>query len=182
MIHFSAGEGKLGPFDQDIGQFRTRLRFKVARALGWACPDIDDIVQETLRRYLESVQSDRVRTPEAIGAFLNGVCKNVISEYRRRLFRDTPMPAVIPEPPAKSISAPELFELQDAVAEGMLQLSARDRQVLHMFYLEEKPIQEILDATGLTEANFRVVLCRAKERFRQIYRNSCNNSDSAATT
>jgi len=51
----------------------------------------------------------------------------------------------------------------------MEQLSERDRRVLRAFYLEEKSKDEILKQTGMTDENFRVVLCRAKERFRAIY-------------
>ena len=149
-------------------------------ALGFACPDIDDIVQETLKRYLESLRSGRLRTPEAAGGFLNGICNNVISEYRRRMLRAEPMPEDPPEPPPRSLPEPELFEMRDAIAEGMRHLSARDRQVLDLFYLEEAPVPRILELTGMSEPNFRVVLCRAKERFRQVYRECvavrCNKS------
>ena len=166
----------------DLEKLRVRLRYRVARAVGFACPDVDDIVQETLKRLLESLEADRLHSPNALGAFLNGICKNVISEYRRRVFRDLPMPDVVPEPPPKSLPEPELFELRQAIAEGMRQLSARDRQVLQMFYLEEQPVERILALTGLTEPNLRVVLCRAKERFRRIYRDSCNILTSNATS
>jgi len=64
--------------------------------------------------------------------------------------------------------------MREAIADGMRRLAPRDRQVLHMFYVEELPLSRILETTGLTETNFRVVLCRAKKRFRQIYRASCN--------
>jgi RNA polymerase sigma-70 factor, ECF subfamily len=160
----------------ELEKLRPKLRFRVAYELGFACPDIDDVVQETLRRYLDSVRTGGLRNPEAAGAFLNGICRNVISEFRRRMFRDVPMPEVVPEPPAKRISEPELFELRDAIAVAMQELSPRDRQVLQLFYLEERPTAQILDLTHLSDANFRVVLCRAKERFRQIYRDACNNS------
>lgn len=158
----------------DIDKLRPKLRFRVAHELGFACADIDDVVQETLSRYLVAVQDDRVRTPEAAGAFVNGICRNVIFEYRRRMLRDVPMPDAPPEPPPKSISAPDLFELRDAIGEAMGQLSARDRQVLQLFYLEERPVPRILEAAHLSEPNFRVVLCRARDRFRQIYRDGCN--------
>ena len=79
------------------------------------------------------------------------------------------MPEVVPEPPGKSIAEAELFELRQAITQGMQQLSERDRRVLRAFYLEEKSKDEILKQTGMTDENFRVVLCRAKERFRAIY-------------
>jgi RNA polymerase sigma-70 factor (ECF subfamily) len=163
------------PLDaSEIDKLRPRLRFRVAHELGFACADLDDVVQETLRRYLIAVQEARVRTPEAAGAFINGICRNVIFEYRRRMIRDVPMPEVPPEPPPKSISPPDLFEMRDAIADAMRQLSARDRQVLQLFYLEERPVSSILETAHLSEPNFRVVLCRARDRFRQIYLDACN--------
>ncbi len=164
----------------ELEKLRPKLRFRVAHELGFACPDNEDVVQETLRRYLHSVRTGGLRTPEAAGAFLNGICRNVIHEYRRRIYRDIPMPET-PEPPAKKISEPELFELRDAIAAVMQELSPRDRQVLQLFYLEERPTAQILDLTHLSDTNFRVVLCRAKERFRQIYREACNNSGPPGT-
>ena len=154
---------------EDLEQLRARLRYKVRYEVGFYCPDVDDIVQETLARVLVATREEKINNPAAVGAFLNGVCRNVISEYRRRNMRDEPMPEVVPEPPGKGIAESELFELRQAIAQGLDQLSDRDRRVLRAFYLEEKPRGEILRETGLTEENFRVVLCRAKERFRAIY-------------
>ncbi len=92
------------------------------------------------------------------------------------------MPEVTPEPPRKAIPEPDLFELRDAIADGMLQLSDRDRRILQMFYLEEQPVELILERLSLTEPNFRVVLCRAKDRFRQIYQNGCNKTKAAVNS
>jgi RNA polymerase sigma-70 factor (ECF subfamily) len=116
-----------------------------------------------------AAREDKILNPAAIGAFLNGICRNVISEYRRRNMRDDPMPEVIPEPPGKSIAESELFELREAIQQGLEQLSERDRRVLRSFYLEENSKDEIMKQTGMTDENFRVVLYRAKERFRAIY-------------
>src|SRR6202044_3327192 len=91
------------------------------------------------------------------------------SEYRRRNMRDEPMPEIVPEPPSPGIGDADLFDLRQAIAQGMEQLSERDRRVLRAFYLEEKSKDEILKQTLMTDEIFRVVLCRAKERFRAIY-------------
>ncbi|HUA18824.1 MAG TPA: sigma-70 family RNA polymerase sigma factor [Bryobacteraceae bacterium] len=154
---------------EEIEKLRPKLRFKVSYELGFLCPDIDDVVQETIARYLTASKDDKLRNPDAAGAFLNGICRNVISEYRRRSYRDEPMPEVVPEPPGKSIAESELFELRQAIARGMEQLPDRDRRILRAFYLEEKTKEEILHQTGMTDQNFRVVLFRAKEKFRAIY-------------
>jgi RNA polymerase sigma-70 factor, ECF subfamily len=154
---------------EDLEKFRLRLRFRVAYDVGFACPDVDDIVQESLARFLVATRDGKIHDPEAVGAFLNGICRNVILEYRRRNMRDDPMPEVMPEPKSDVIQDTDLYELRQAIAHGLDQLSERDRAVLRSFYLEEKSKEEILKATGMTDENFRVVLCRAKERFRAIY-------------
>jgi RNA polymerase sigma-70 factor, ECF subfamily len=159
----------MNPSSEELEKLRARLRYKVSYDLGFACPDIDDVVQESLMRYLSATREEKVQNPAAAGAFLNGICRNVISEYRRRNLRDDPMPDVIPEPRDGQIPDSDLFELRQAIAHGLDQLSERDRTVLRAFYLEEKSKEEILKSTGMTDENFRVVLCRAKERFRAIY-------------
>jgi RNA polymerase sigma factor (sigma-70 family) len=158
--------------DLDLANLRQKLRFRVGYQLGFTCPDIEDVVQEALRRFLDAEQSQKLRTPEAAAGFVNGICRNVILEYRRRLQREAPMPETAPELPENGLPEGERFELREAVEAAMNELSPRDRSVLRSFYLEERTPEEISAATGLTLENFRVVLCRAKERFRQIYRRS----------
>jgi RNA polymerase sigma-70 factor, ECF subfamily len=155
--------------EEELDKLRPKVRFKVCHEVGFYCPDVDDIVQETLARFLVASRENKIQNPAATGAFLNGICRNVISEYRRRNMRDEPMPELVPEPPGKAIPESDLFELRQAIGRGLEQLSERDRQVLRGFYLEEKSKEEILKQTGMTDENFRVVLCRAKERFRAIY-------------
>ena len=154
---------------EDFERLRSRVRLKVSYDLGFACPDIEDVVQETMIRYLAAARAGKMNNPESVGAFLNGICRNVILEYRRRSLRDEPITEKTPEPTVRGLSEADLLEMRQAVAHGIEQLSVRDRQLLRMFYLEEKSKEEILKLTGMTDANFRVVLCRAKERFRQIY-------------
>jgi RNA polymerase sigma factor (sigma-70 family) len=48
------------------------------------------------------------------------------------------------------------------------QLSARDRQILRSFYLEERTVDQICAQSGITQSHFRVALFRAKERFRKM--------------
>lgn len=154
---------------EEIERLRPKLRFKVCYEVGFFCPDVDDIVQEAMARFLVAAQQDKVKNPDAAGAFLLGVCRNVISEYRRRSKREDPMPEVVPEPPGKSLPPTDLFDYREAIARAMEQLPQRDRDILRAFYLEEKTKEDIMAQTGLTDQNFRVILFRAKEKFRRLY-------------
>ncbi|HEV3330107.1 MAG TPA: sigma-70 family RNA polymerase sigma factor [Bryobacteraceae bacterium] len=155
--------------DEDIEKLRPKVSLKVSYEVGFYCPDIDDLVQETLTRFLSAAQKNKIRDAESFSAFLNGICRNVILEYWRRSTREAPMPEVVPESPAQGIPEADLLEMRQAIALGMEQMSSRDRQILTAFYLEDKTKDEILKLTGMSDENFRVALCRAKERFRNIY-------------
>jgi RNA polymerase sigma factor (sigma-70 family) len=159
-----------------IEKYRTRLRHKVCYHLGFLCPDIDDIIQETLSRFLRVQATENIRNP---GAYLSGVCNNVILEYRRQLWKqgsverfgpesspkgDHALPALAVEPEADSL------ELRDAIRAALSQLSERDRNLLRSFYLEEKTKQEICQTMSMSDGQFRVALFRAKDKFREAYR------------
>lgn len=160
-----------------LDQFRVKLRYKVRYHLGSACPDVEDLVQETLVRFLRFAEENRIRNPDNVGAFLNGVCNNVILEYHRKSGREEPYEPDLHDERQSVEPQAEVLECREAVNAGLAQLSARDHSMLRAFYLEEKSTEEICQALGTTEAQFRVALFRAKERFRKIY---CQNLKSRA--
>jgi RNA polymerase sigma-70 factor (ECF subfamily) len=152
-----------------LEQYRRKLRYKVCYHMGSFCPDVEDVVQESLTRFLQALQDKKIRNPESAGAFLSGICNHVIQEYRRRQWRE---PLIDPDsPPPELSTAPEAdsVELRQAISIAMTQLSERDRDILRAFYLEEKNKEEICLAMGLSDGQFRVALFRAKARFRTIY-------------
>jgi RNA polymerase sigma-70 factor (ECF subfamily) len=156
--------------DPDIlAQYRLKLRYKVCYHLGSSCADVDDVVQETLTRFLRALEDNKIRNPESTAAFLSGICNNVIREYRRRMWKEPVMdPDLTPERPA----APEadVFSLRQVITVVMTELSQRDRDILSAFFLEERDKEEICHSMGLSDSQFRVALFRAKERFRKGYR------------
>jgi DNA-directed RNA polymerase specialized sigma24 family protein len=77
---------------EDLERLRPRVRFKVSYEVGFFCPDVDDMVQEAMMRFMVAAREEKIQNPAALGAFLNGICRNVVSEYRRRNMRDEPMP------------------------------------------------------------------------------------------
>jgi RNA polymerase sigma-70 factor (ECF subfamily) len=156
--------------DPATDRLRLKLRYKVLYHVGHNCPDVDDLVQETLVRFFRAEQRHTIRNnAEEVGAFLNGVCRNVILEYRRRVRRE---PLADPDVPIRDPAVrpdAEILEMRDAIDNGLAELAERDRLVLHALYLEGKEKEEICKQWGMTDAQFRVVLFRAKERFRKVY-------------
>lgn len=154
---------------QTLERYRLKLRYKVCYHLGGFCPDVDDVVQETLARVVSALRDKKIHNPASIGSFLSGVCNNVILEYRRRLWRDAAGEPEISEKGVQVPPASEALEMREEIAAALAQLSDRDCEILRAFFLQEMDKDEICRSLGLTDAQFRVALFRAKERFRKIY-------------
>ena len=162
-----------------VERYRLKLRYKVCYHLGSSCPDLEDVVQETLVRFLRALQSEKIRNPESAAAFLNGICNNVIHEYRRRRWKEPVSDPDICRPELSADLEADLLELRQVIALVMTQLSQRDRDILRAFFLEEKDKGEICRVMGLSDIQFRVALFRAKERFREIYHQSVKRNTTA---
>jgi RNA polymerase sigma factor (sigma-70 family) len=152
-----------------LDRYRLKLRYKVCWHLGSSCPDVDDVVQETLTRFLRALREEKIRNPERAGAFLSGVCNNVIQEYRRSVSRQplSDSEAGAREPVAASDT--DGLEIRDAVTVALAGLSVRDQDILRAFFLEGKSKKEVCHSMALSDGQFRVALFRAKGRFRENY-------------
>jgi len=156
--------------DPSTDRLRLKLRYKVLYHVGHNCPDVDDLVQETLVRFFRAEQRQTIRNnSEEFGAFLNGVCRNVILEYRRRVRREPFLDPDMPIPDTAIRPEAEILEMRDAIDNGLSELAERDRMILRSLYLEGKDKEDICRDWGMTDAQFRVVLFRAKERFHRVY-------------
>lgn len=133
---------------------------------------IEDIRQETMLRVLKIVRTKGVDHPERLGAFVHAVCNNVLLEQLRSETRHFQMAEDAPDPVDESVDldAPligeEMRELIDNILEA---LPMKDRSLLRMLFLEELPKEEICRLLNVDANYLRVLLHRAKSRFRAEY-------------
>ena len=93
----------------------------------------------------------------------------MILEYRRKSRREPLADPDIPIPDVGIRPEGEILEMRDAIDHGLAELADRDRSILRCLYLEGKDKEDICKEWGMSDAQFRVVLFRAKERFRRAY-------------
>lgn len=131
---------------------------------------IDDVRQETLVRVIATLRREGgIRQPERFGAFVNSVCKNVLREQSRDWQRTQPIQQNQLEPPDKVVDLERVLishETKDKVREILAEMKQRDRDLLRAIFLEEKGKDEICKDFGVDREYLRVLLHRAKERFR----------------
>jgi RNA polymerase sigma-70 factor (ECF subfamily) len=155
--------------EASLARLRLKLRYKVLYHVGHNCADVDDLVQESMTRFFRAEQRHAIRNTEEFGAFLNGVCRNVILEYRRKARREPILDPDTPIPDAGVRPEADILEMRQAIDMGLAELAERDRTILRCLYLEGKDKEDICKEWGMSDAQFRVVLFRAKERFRRAY-------------
>jgi RNA polymerase sigma-70 factor, ECF subfamily len=152
----------LTPFDETAF---TRFYSSHARAL-WAYvyritghgADADDIVQEAFLRLLRA--GPDTDDEEARRRFLYRIASNLVVDRWRRSKRDEgseSAPAVVAPQPA-----------DDDVARTFAELSARDRALLWLAYVEEQSHHEIASSLKLGERSIKVLLFRARRRLRAL--------------
>ncbi len=146
-------------------KLRTRLRSPHA---------IEDVRQETFARVFACLRGNNVlRQPERLGAFVNAVCNNVLSEHYRLTGRIEPFDEVDhPEPATSLADACTIVagkQLNAKIRQILLALPRRDRALLRAVFLEERDRDEVCSEFGVDRDYLRVLLYRAKQEFKSEF-------------
>jgi RNA polymerase sigma-70 factor (ECF subfamily) len=133
--------------------------------------EIDDIRQETFLRVLRILHSpEGVQDGRKLGALVNGVCNNVMKESGRSAKRSESLPAAYLDIPDPSIPVDELLataETKAAVRRILDSLPRKDADILRAIFLEDRDKDEICRVHGVDREYLRVLVHRAKDRFRR---------------
>ncbi len=136
---------------------------------------IQDIRQETLLRVIGIVRTGRgLDNPQRLPAFVHTVCKNVMLEHIRSETRHPQIPEHTPDPADPRIDVEASIvngERQKMVKRILEELPERDRVVLRMVFLEEQDKSAVCSRLGVDPGYLRVLLHRAKSRFRKSLEN-----------
>lgn len=130
----------------------------------------EDLYQELFRTVLEKISRGELREAEKISGFVCSIARNLVTESFRR--KDRTEPAETADPAVAPSQLDRLLrQEQEAIARRILgELpSERDREVLRRYYLAEEEKEEICADLGLTVLHFNQVLCRARNRYRELY-------------
>lgn len=136
---------------------------------------IDDVRQEVFVRVMRTLRAvDGLRDGRKLGAFVNSVCNNVLLETYRSKKRAEPLDDIAYEQVADTATAADealvTGETRARVRRVLEQLQPRDADILRALFIEERDKDEICRAFGVDRNYLRVLLHRAKEKFRGEYK------------
>jgi RNA polymerase sigma-70 factor (ECF subfamily) len=152
--------------------FGTLLGLKLRSRLR-SPAQIEDARQETFRRVLVTLkEKGGLASAGSLGAFVNSVCNNVLFELYRAGARVQPLADDHAQSPATDPDAEHGLMAADdrrRVAEALAALPGRERDLLRWLFFEERDKDEICRTLGIDRNHLRVLLHRAKARFRKHF-------------
>jgi RNA polymerase sigma-70 factor, ECF subfamily len=136
---------------------------------------VEDLRQETFLRVLTALKTkNTLQSPESLGAFVNMVCNNLLCEQfrrdakRRTVEVDDRFDAVDDSVSVESALVTE--ERRQQVRQVLDELPEKDRDLLRMVFFEEIDRDEICRSFQVEREYLRVLVHRAKTRFRECLR------------
>lgn len=137
-----------------------------------------DLTQEVFLRAYKNL--GRLHEADRFAAWLVGIARQVCREWRRKRRREDRAMTSFAERQAVASSLPDppeqrLVELRDEIA-GLLHreqqaipsLTENERLALHVYYLQERNVEEARATLGLSRSGFYRVLSSACERLRRL--------------
>jgi RNA polymerase sigma-70 factor (ECF subfamily) len=141
-------------------------------------PTAADLTQEVFLRAYRNLS--RLHDPNRFAAWLVGIARQVCREWRRKRRREQRGLAgyVTRVAPGQQVVAPpeqRLVELRDQIA-GLMRheqksaaaLSNKERLALHVYYLQDRNVEDARAILGLSRSGFYRVLSSAVRRLRQL--------------
>jgi RNA polymerase sigma-70 factor, ECF subfamily len=131
---------------------------------------IDDAKQETFLRVLRTLREKRnIQTPQALGSFVNSVCNNVLFELYRSESRASE--ELTDRADGEKNAEIEIMEEEDRVRvrRVLAELPEKDRKILRWLFFEERDKSAICAQLKVDREYLRVLVHRAKSRFRDDY-------------
>jgi RNA polymerase sigma-70 factor (ECF subfamily) len=135
---------------------------------------VDDAIQETFLRVLRAVrQPGGIQSPGGFGSFVNSVCNNVLFELYRSnsrvdsLGEDTG--SQIRDTHASAEESVAVDEERAVVRKVLATLPQTEKQLLEWLFFEERDKDEICQTLGIDRNYLRVLVHRAKQRFKAEY-------------
>jgi RNA polymerase sigma-70 factor, ECF subfamily len=134
---------------------------------------IEDLKQDTFVRVIAAVRKEGgVRQPERFGAFVNSICNNIVLEYYRSLRKNRQMDGTHEEIPDKVLDLEGMMaskQCSEQVRKILSALPTRDRELLRAVLLEENDKDTLCRDMGVDRNYLRVLLHRAKNKFKAVY-------------
>lgn len=147
-------------FGKLVDAYSDSLRRFIFNLTGGNAPLTEDIAQETFIKAYTSLRSFK-----GISRFKTWLYRIACNEFINTMRADHPSEEIDKADAITTDSAPmDITDLRHDLQVGLAALNPTERTLILLFYLEDRPIKEIVKITGLPEGTVKVYLSRAKTK------------------
>lgn len=160
--------------------FSRGIRYYLCRQLG--PQELEDKVHDTFLIVVNAIRRGDLREPDRLMGFVRTVVRRQVAAYietavhTRREQTDLETGVTVADRTQNPEQEAMMREKAALMKSALGALSARDREILVRFYLQEQPQEQICEQMGLTETQFRLLKSRAKAKFGEIGRKKLTTS------
>jgi RNA polymerase sigma-70 factor, ECF subfamily len=158
--------------DHFVSYFEQLLRIKL-RARMLPADTVDELRQETFSRVIAALRKQGgIQQPEGLGAFVNSVCNNVLLEFYRARSRTESLEDSHLQKTDKVLDLEGMLvtrQSDEHISHVLEGLPKKDQQLLRAIFLEERDKDEVCRIFGVDRDYLRVLLHRAKDKFKVLY-------------
>lgn len=138
-------------------------------------PDLaSDLLQDAIVTALQKLHAGEINSRASLDGFVYRVALNHYRNHQRKNKSPVSDPDVADDLPQTDGDSHPMESLESRqwarMARNLLQeiRPQRDREILVRFYLNEESKDHLCRQFGLTDLHFNRVICRARERFREL--------------
>jgi RNA polymerase sigma factor (sigma-70 family) len=155
-------EGDTSGFAVLVDRYKD-LAYTIAVRITGNREDAEEVVQDAFVKAFRSLSA--FRRQSRFSTWLYRIVYN--AAVSRKRLKGFDMQRLEDHPQAETFSDTEPYpeaDRRELLEKAMLKLPEEDRVVLTLYYVEELPVEEIHQITGLSKANVKIRLFRARKK------------------
>ena len=148
-----------------------KVLYRVAFHLTGNAQDAEDLLQDLFLRLW--TKRNELQPPKNLEAYLVTMIRNLFYDQHRLKKNELTIPlSQIADPPdGDDLSRKVEINEETTKVKGIIEnLPEKEQKVARLHIVEDRTYEEIEHDTGLSNANIRKLMSRAKERIRQIWK------------
>jgi len=160
--------GEIDKYGEIIERYQKRLAGFINKMIGRQ-PEVDDLVEETLIAVYQNLAG--FEGDKKFSSWILRIAHNKTVDFIKKK-----KPIYMGEDWEEIVTFDKLLEDTEIenenkkmVAEALEELEVKYREVLVLFYFEDKSYEEISDILHITKSNVGVIISRAKKQFREKF-------------
>ena len=157
---------------QALSAFLAGLKGYFCKHIG--ADDAEDMFHDLIVVLIKEIQKGSLEYPERLPGYAHAIAQRQIAAQIRLRIQSRRACNVddvkLPDQAANAETSPARKELRAIAQRVLTALPVQQRAVLIRFYIQEQRPEEIQEALGITQTQFRIVKSRAKARFAELCR------------